>query len=233
MQCVILAGGLGTRLASINPGLPKSMVEVAGRPFLELQLGLLRESGIREIVLCVGHLADQIEGYFGGGEKFGVRIVYSKEKGGLLGTGGALKQAGPLLEREFLLMYGDSYLEVDYRGVFAYFSRVDQPVLMTVFKNDNRWGKSNVVFRDGVVKAFDKNARDREMNYIDYGLSVFSREILREIPDMAPFSLDLLYRRLAREGRLAGLEVSRRFYEIGAPAGLAELRKLFSERCSR
>ncbi len=224
MQCVILAGGLGTRMAADCPGLPKSMIPVAGRPFLEIQLELLRKSGIGEVVLCVGHLSGKIEEYFGDGRPFGVRLVYSREEGRLLGTGGALRRALPLLEEEFLLLYGDSYLEVDYRSVFAYFSQVDQPVLMTVFRNQNRWVKSNVRFQDGKVTAFGKSPGSRKMDYIDYGLSVFSRETLKEIPGGEPFSLDRYYQRLAREGRLAGLEVSRRFYEIGTPEGLEELR---------
>ncbi len=230
MQCVILAGGLGTRLASIQPHLPKAMVEVAGRPFLELQLDLLRENGIGNIVLCVGHLSEPIERYFGDGSRFGVQVSYSRETGELLGTGGALRRALPLLQPEFLLLYGDSYLEVDYRSVFSYFSQVDQPVLMTVFNNADRWVKSNVVFRNGAVTVFDKQARGRGMTYLDYGLSVFSRDILKEIPGSGPSSLDTLYSRLARQGRLAGLEVFRRFYEIGTPKGLEELRELFRER---
>lgn len=233
MQCVILAGGLGTRVASARPGLPKSMIAVAGRPFLEIQLELLRKGGVGEVVLCIGHLSEKIEEHFGDGRSFGVRLVYSREKNRLLGTGGALRQALPLLEDEFLLLYGDSYLEVDYRSVFAYFSQVDQPVLMTVFRNKNRWVKSNACFRDGKVTAFDKDPGGRGMDYIDYGLSVFSREIVREIAGGEPFSLDRIYSRLAGEGRLAGLEVFRRFYEIGTPAGLEELREYLEEQPSR
>ncbi|MDP8236492.1 MAG: sugar phosphate nucleotidyltransferase [Candidatus Erginobacter occultus] len=227
---MILAGGLGTRLASVQPDLPKAMVEVAGRPFLEFQLGLLRKNGVRDIVLCVGHLSERIESYFRDGSRFGVRISYSRETGELLGTGGALRQALPLLKPKFLLLYGDSYLEVDYQSIFSYFSQVDEPVLMTVFRNDNRWVKSNVIFRNGAVTVFDKKARDRGMTYLDYGLSVFSRDILDEMPARTPFSLDILYRRLAAAGRLAGLEVYRRFYEIGTPKGLEELRRYLEQQ---
>lgn len=233
MQCVILAGGLGTRLASACPDTPKSLVDVSGRPFLELQLGLLAKSGVADIVLCVGHLAGRIEAYFGDGGRFDARIAYSREEGELLGTGGALLQAAPFLDREFLLMYGDSYLDIDYRPVFDYFFRVDTPVLMTVFKNDNLWVKSNAVFQNGRVTAFDKKSGGRGMRYVDYGLSVLSRDILKEIPTGGPSSLDAVYGRLAREGRLAGLEVFRRFYEIGTSEGLEELRRFLKDKEGR
>ncbi len=224
MQCVILAGGLGTRMADAHPGLPKSMITVAGRPFLELQLDLLRRGGVEEAVICVGHRAGRIEEHFGDGRSFGIRLVYSREEEGLLGTGGALRQALPLLRPEFLLLYGDSYLEVDCRSVFAYFSRVDGPVLMTVFRNRDRWVKSNAAFQNGRVTVYNKSSGSGGLEYVDYGLSVLSRTIVEEIPGGEFSNLDRLYQRLAGEGRLAGLEVFRRFYEIGSPEGLAELR---------
>lgn len=212
-------------MAAARPGLPKSMILVAGRPFLELQLDLLRRAGVEEAVLCVGHLAGRIEKHFGAGRSFGVRLAYSREEGELMGTGGALRRALPLLRPEFLLLYGDSYLEVDYRAVFAYFSRVDDPALMTVFRNRDRWVKSNAVFQNGKVTAYDKSAGGRGMEWVDYGLAVLSRAIVEEIPEGGFSSLDRLYQRLAGEGRLAGLEVSRRFYEIGTPEGLEDLRR--------
>jgi len=224
MQCVILAGGMATRLRPITETIPKSMVDVCGRPFLAHQLELLKKSGVGEVVLCVGYLSEQIEEYFKGGEEFGINILYSREEEGLLGTGGALKNARNLLNDEFFLIYGDSYLDIDYRPIYDCFLRIDNPVLMTVFKNDNRWVESNVVYEAGSVTVFDKQARLPEMKYIDYGLSVLSRSILDEIPTGKPYNLDHLYHRLAGEGRLAGYEVFQRFYEIGSPEGLKELQ---------
>ena len=226
MQCVILAGGLATRLRPITETIPKSMVEVSSRPFLAYQLDLLKKSGVDEVVLCVGYLSGQIEEYFKDGEEFGINLVYSREEGELLGTGGALKNAQQFLKDEFLVIYGDSYLDIDYRAVFNHFLHIDSPVLMTVFKNDNRWVESNVVFSSGMVTVFDKQARAPEMRYIDYGLSVLSRDILDQIPSEKPYNLANLYHHLAGEGRLAGYEVFQRFYEIGSPEGLEELRKL-------
>ena len=224
MQCVILAGGLGTRIRSVSGEIPKSMVEVCGLPFLSYQLDLLKKNGVGEVVLCVGYLSGQIEDYFQDGKEFGINIIYSREEGGLLGTGGALKNARRYLNDKFLLIYGDSYLTVEYYPVFEHFLRVDTPVLMTVFKNDNRWVSSNVVFNNGMVTFFDKEAKSPTMKYIDYGLSVLSRDVLDEIPEGEPYNLDNLYHRLAGEGRLAGYEVFQRFYEIGSPEGLEELQ---------
>ena len=224
MQCVILAGGLGTRIRSVSGEIPKSMVEVCGLPFLSYQLDLLKKNGVGEVVLCVGYLSEQIEDYFKDGREFGINLLYSREEEGLLGTGGALKNALHFLKDEFFLIYGDSYLDIDYRPVYDRFLRIDRPVLMTVFKNDNRWGESNVIYDAGSVTVFDKQARNPAMRYIDYGLSVLSRFILDEIPDGEPYSLDHLYQRLAGEGRLAGYEVFHRFYEIGFPEGLEELQ---------
>lgn len=226
MQCVILAGGLATRLRPVTEKIPKSMVEVAGRPFLEHQLDLLKKSGVEDVVLCVGHRAEQIEDYFGDGRNFRVRITYSREGNRLLGTGGALKKAEPFLDREFCLIYGDSYLDIDYRPVFRRFSEIDSSVLMTVYRNRDRWVKSNLLYRDGKVIAFNKKNPSREMEYIDFGLSVFSRDVLKMITGGKPYNLDDLYRSLAPKGELAGYEVSKRFYEIGSPEGLKELRQV-------
>ena len=225
MQCVILAGGKGTRLGPLTAGIPKSMVPVAGRPFLEHQLKLLLRRGVREIVLCVGHFHAQIERYFQKGERFGVCITYSYEKDKLLGTGGALKNAAPFLEDFFLLMYGDSYLEVDYQAVWRQFTRRRLPALMTVYRNRDRYDRSNVIFEDGKVRLFDPDRKHADLQYIDYGLSVLSKNLLEEIPDGVRYNINLLYQRLAREGRLAGHEVFNRFYEIGSGEGLRELEK--------
>ena len=223
-QCVILAGGLGTRIRSVSGEIPKAMIDLCGHPFLARQLQILKENDVDEVVLCVGYLSEQIEDYFKDGKEFGINLLYSREEDGLFGTGGALKNALSFLKDEFFLIYGDSYLEIDYRPVYDRFLQIDSPVLMTVFKNDNRWVESNVVFDVGSVTVFDKQAQAPAMRYIDYGLSVLSRSVLDEIPDGQPYSLDLLYHRMAGEGRLVGYEVFQRFYEIGSPEGLEELQ---------
>jgi NDP-sugar pyrophosphorylase family protein len=227
MQMVILAGGLGTRLRPLTYEIPKVLVPVDGKPFLHHQIELLKERGIHDIVLCVGHLADQIRAYFGDGSRLSVRIRYSEERGMLLGTAGALKNAQPLLEDDFFLLYGDAYLLVDYRGVMRYFRNAAGGLgLMVVYHNGDRYERSNVIVRDGRVTVYDKEGRTPGMEYINYGLSVLRKEALSLVPAGRPFSQEELYRLLIERGELLAWETKHRFYEVGSERGLAEFREL-------
>ena len=227
MQMVILAGGLGTRLRPLTYELPKVLVPVDGKPFLHHQIELLKEHGVRDIVLCVGHLADQIKAYFGQGDRLGVRIRYSEERGMLLGTAGALKNAEPLLEDDFFLLYGDSYLLVDYCEVMRYFRNGAGGLgLMVVYHNADRYERSNVIVRDGRVAVYDKEGRTPGMEHINYGLSVLRKQALGLVPAGRPFSQEELYRLLIERGELLAWETNYRFYEIGSERGLAEFREL-------
>src|SRR3990170_3198034 len=193
MQMVILAGGLGTRLRPLTERVPKCMVPVNRRPFLEYQLELLSQRGGRDIVLCVGHLGEAVLEHFGCGHRFGVHIVYSWERDGLLGTAGALKNAEPLLEPEFFVAYGDSYLLLDYRQIMRRFRESDALGMMVVYRNHDRWERSNVVVRDGRVAAYDKTARLPGMVHINEGLSLLRRRVLRLIPNGEPVSQEEFY----------------------------------------
>ena len=226
----ILAGGLGTRLQPYTATVPKSMVEVAGEPFVAHQLRLLAGQDARDIVLCTGHLGEQIEQFVGDGDRFGCRVRYSREARDLLGTGGALRRALPLLGARFLVIYGDSYLPIRFLPVWQAFWRGGVAGLMTVFRNDGRWDTSNVEFVDGAIRRYDKAARTAAMRYIDYGLGAFDAPALAAYPIDQRLDLAAVYRDLLREGRLGGYEVTERFYEIGSPAGLAETSALLAAR---
>ena len=230
MQMVILAGGLGTRMRPLTDELPKVLIPVNGKPFLHHQIELLKEHGIRDIVLCVGHLGDLIRTRFGDGDWLGVRIRYSEERGTLLGTAGAVKNAEPSLEDDFFLLYGDAYLRVDYREVMRYFRRSGAQGLMVVYHNSNRLERSNVVVRDGRVAVYNKDSRTPGMEHINYGLSVLRKEALRLVPPGRPFSQEELYRLLIEQGELLAWEAEHRFYEIGSRQGLAEFRELVASR---
>ena len=219
----ILAGGLATRLRPITEKIPKALVAVAGEPFLAHQLRLLRGAGLPHVVVCAGYLGEMIEAEFGDGSRFGMRIDYSFDGRHLLGTGGALKRARPLLRRDFFVLYGDSYLPIDYRAAGRAFLASEKPALMTVFKNDGRWDASNVWFDGEQILRYDKKQPGAEMQYIDYGLGVLSAEVMSRWPDNEAFDLADVYRGLATGKQLAGFEVTQRFYEIGSPEGLAEL----------
>jgi NDP-sugar pyrophosphorylase family protein len=226
----ILAGGLATRLRPLTEKIPKSLVPVAGKPFLAHQLELLRSRGIRRVVLCVGHLGEMVRHDFGDGSAFGVRLDYSFDGPRLLGTGGAVKRALPLLGDEFFVLYGDSYLPVEYRPVAESFRRSGKPGCMTVYRNAGRYDTSNVVFRDGEIAVYDKKNRVPEMQYIDYGLSLFKALVFSSYAPDQPFDLAEVLGKLVREQQLAGYEVHERFYEMGSPAGLAELESLLQSK---
>jgi len=225
----ILAGGLATRLRPLTEKIPKSLLPVAGRPFLAHQLKLLYGLGVRRVVLCVGHLGEMIQNEFGG-ESFGVRLDYSFDGEKLLGTGGALKRALPRLGAEFFVLYGDSYLPIQYAPILQAFHRGGKPGLMTVYRNEGKYDTSNVIFRDGEIVVYDKKARLPEMRHIDYGLSLFKSAVFEGYAASQVFDLAEVMGRLVREKRLAGYEVFERFYEIGSPAGLPELESLLQSK---
>ena len=158
LPVAILAGGLATRLRPITEKIPKSLLPVAGRPFLAHQLELLRKNGIERVVLCVGYLGELIQQRFGDGAPFGVRLDYSSDADRLLGTGGAVRNALPLLGQKFFVLYGDSYLDCDYQAVIRSFQSSGKDGLMTVFRNAGQWDQSNVVFREGQIIRYDKKA---------------------------------------------------------------------------
>lgn len=219
----ILAGGLATRLGPATAKIPKALVAVAGRPFLAHQLQLLQGAGIRRVVLCVGYRGEMIEEEFGNGSRFGVELAYSYDGPELLGTGGALKKALPLLGNQCLVLYGDSYLPVDYMAPARALAKSGKLGLMTVFRNENRWEPSNVWFDDGEIKRYEKKQLTPEMQHVDYGLGVLRAEAFARWPSERSFDLADVYQDLIGKRELAGSEVKQRFYEIGSPPGLAEL----------
>jgi len=226
MQIVILAGGLATRLRPLTLTMPKSMVRILGKPFLEYQLNLLVKQEIRDIVLCTGYLGDQIEEYFGDGSRFGVEIKYSREKDFLLGTAGALKKAELLLKDEFFVMYGDSYLQVDFWQTEKYFHRFKKKALMIVYCNYDQFDKSNVEVEGNLVKVYSKTSKTQNMVYIDYGLLLFKKSVLKFIPAGQAYPLEEILVAMVNQKELLAYEVDKRFYEIGSLKGLQEFEKM-------
>jgi NDP-sugar pyrophosphorylase family protein len=222
----ILAGGLATRLRPVTDKTPKALLKVAGEPFMIHQLRLLHSEGFRKIVLCVGYLGEVIEAKIGDGKRLGLQIDYSFDGPTLLGTGGALKNAISKLGEQFLVVYGDSYMPVDYAAVVESFVVSEKPALMTVFENESRWDASNVWFEAGEIHRYDKKERTPQMRHIDYGISVLTTGVFAGFPDNAPFDVADLYSRLVSEKQMAAYEVKQRFYEIGSAEGLAELDAL-------
>lgn len=225
MQVVILAGGLGVRLRAVAPDVPKSLVPVAGRPFIEHQFELLRRNKLTRVLLCVGYGADQVENHVGDGVRFGMQVEYSREsRDQLLGTGGALVHALPKLEATFLVLYGDSYLPIAYREVIRWFRARSWPAAMSVYQNREQWDKSNTRIEGDRVVFYSKQAKPDEADWIDYGLSIFRKTVIERYSTAElPLDLARIQSDLVRGADLGAYVVTQRFYEIGKPEGLAEL----------
>jgi len=220
LPVAILAGGLATRLRPATEKVPKALLPIAGRPFIHWQLGLLAQQGVTDVVLCVGHLGDQIQAAVGDGSGFGVTVRYSFDGDALLGTGGALKRALPMLGAAFFVLYGDSYLRCSFAAAQTAYEASAALGLMTVHCNEGRWEMSNVLVRDGRIAEYNKHSPRPGMRHIDYGLGILSTQALKRGPAGDAFDLADLYHELALRGELAALTVSRRFYEIGSVGGI-------------
>jgi NDP-sugar pyrophosphorylase family protein len=226
LQAVILAGGPGTRLRPLTDHLPKPMVPVAGRPYLEYQIDWLREQGITDILLLVGYLAERIEEHFGDGAAFGVSIRYSREPRPA-GTGGALSLARPLLAESFLVLNGDSYLPIEYRGLARRLESSSAEAVLAVYDNriEDTGVRNNLQLDGDRVILYDKTGAPA-LTRVDAGAIALRRRALLE---GGVWSLENdLFPRLIARGALAAFPVRQRFYDMGTPAGLAMLEKFLN-----
>jgi len=218
VQVVVIMGGLGTRLREITSECPKALVDVNGKPFFEYELQLLVREGFQKYVFCVGYLGTMIQAYFGDGSRYGVSIQYSFEEEKLLGTGGAIRKAADLLDENFMTIYADSFMDVDYKEIiykYAVGKCRGKCALMAVYRNDGRYDKSNVVYENGQIILYDKDKNINTMHYIDYGIGMFEKSLFLDYGMDVKFDLALIQHSLSVEGKLEGVEVFRRFYEIG------------------
>jgi NDP-sugar pyrophosphorylase family protein len=207
--------------------IPKSMIQVHGRPFLEREILLLKSHGISDLVLCVGYLGEQIENYFGTGKKLGVSIQYSYDGSDLLGPVGALKRAESMLNSSFFVTYGDAYPRLDYQKVMDFFQQSTKLGLMVVYENKNKYGKSDLVVKDGYVTRYDKKYQNKEMVWINFGVSILRKQALDMIPSR-PCGEEEFYGKLIDKGELLAYPTNERFYEIGNPNSLREFEEFIS-----
>jgi NDP-sugar pyrophosphorylase family protein len=227
LPVVILAGGLATHMRPLTRNMPKSMIDVNGKPFIHYQLSLLRRRGVRRVLLCVGFMGEAIKQYAGDGSQYNMELEYYFDGDTLLGTGGAIKHIGESLPEEFFVLHGDFYLDIDYKKIADTWTKSGKDALLTVFRNESKWDTSNVVFANGQIIRYSKKNKTESMHYIDWGLSIFKKKVFRPFPSNSAFDLAKVYEKLASEYRLFGYEVFYRFFEIGSPRGLADLcRKL-------
>jgi NDP-sugar pyrophosphorylase family protein len=228
LPIMILAGGLATRLYPITEKIPKSMIAVNGAPFIHWQMKLLKEAGFDKFILCVSHKSREIKNYLKDGSKFGVEIIYSEDGEKLLGTGGAILKATRFVDDKFAVLYGDSYLPIDYKLAERYFLEINKPAMMTIFKNDNIFDQSNVLYVNHSIVEYKKKFND-DYKHIDYGLSFFTKSVFQKYPTESNFDLAEVCENLAENAGLAGYEVFERFYEIGSLQGIEDLETHLKE----
>lgn len=229
LPVLILAGGLATRMRPITSTIPKALIMVAGKPFIFHQLEYLHKQGIRDVVISVGYLGDMIESALGDGSVLNMKIKYSYDGPRLLGTGGAIRKALPLLEEDFFVLYGDSFLPINFEAVLDKYEEIAYPALMTVLKNQNEWDVSNVWYENGNLREYNKKNPNKKMHYIDYGLGVVNRTIFSRYQIDQPFDLADLYHQLSLDHNLGGYEVHEHFYEIGSIDGLHKTEEYFKK----
>jgi NDP-sugar pyrophosphorylase family protein len=222
LPVVIIAGGLATRLYPKTLQTPKSLININGFPFIHHQLLLLREKGVIQVILCIGYLGEAIEEYVGDGSQYGIDITYSYDGDNLLGTGGAIKRASRFLPDAFMIQYGDSYLDIDYKVVDEQFFLKGFPVLMTVYHNLNTLDTSNILMKDGIIIKYEKKTLDTAIEYIDYGLIAINKAMFTAFPADESFDLSILLSQSVDSGQVAAFEVYNRFYEIGSVQGIKE-----------
>jgi NDP-sugar pyrophosphorylase family protein len=228
MQAVILAGGLGTRLRPLTISVPKPMVTVHDRPFLEYKLALLAQNGITDAVVCAGYLGEQISQHFGSGRALGIQIQYSWDGEQLLGPIGALKNAESLLDDSFFVLYGDAYLRLDYHALMDAMLISGCLGAMAVLHNFDEYGPSDLVVEDGIVKEYDKTHSSPGLEWVNFGVSALRRETLQLVEPHRFCDEETFYGQLIAHRQLTAFEVKDRFYEIGSPSGLEQFRQFIT-----
>jgi len=166
-----------------------------------------------------------IEAIVGDGSHFGLRVRYSFDGPMLLGTGGAIKAALPMLGENFFIFYGDSYLPIDFRSVEQSYLSSKKLGLMTILKNENQWDRSNVIYQNGSLIEYNKEEIKPNMNFIDYGLGILNADVFSGYPEGEILDLSKVYNNLSLKNELLGYEVFERFYEIGSHQGILETKE--------
>ncbi len=221
MQAVILAGGLGTRLRPITEEVPKAMVPANGQPFLLTLLELLKSQGIIDVVLCIGYQGEKVKDFFGDGARVGLTVVYSEEKGKLLGTGGAIKQAQNLLDECTFIINGDTYLPINYMDVAKAFHKLGKQSMMVVYDNYEYTGVRNNVKLDQETMVIKHDKAADDCDYVEAGVLILKREVMDYLKEGEPVSLGKgLYPTLIRQRQMAAYITQQRFYDIGTPQQL-------------
>ena len=224
MQTLILAGGLAKRIRPLTTNVPKCLIKINGIPFIDYQLKYLSKQGIKDVILCLGYLGDQVIDYLKNSSKYGININFVKDGKSLLGTGGTIHNAHKFLEDHFMIIYGDSFLPINIKLVLKKVKKSNKSSLMVIIKNQNKWDKSNVIFNGKKIIEYNKNDFSLNMKYIDYGLSILCKKNFLKFCKKMPkfFDLSLYLEELSKQNDLDYFLTKRRFYEIGSMSGILD-----------
>jgi NDP-sugar pyrophosphorylase family protein len=234
MKAFILAAGLGTRLRSLGLDVPKVMVPIAGRPLLEHHIALLREQGIRELIVNLHYLPEKITEHFGDGSKFGVHITYSREPK-LLGTAGAVKKMEHLLrDGTFIVMYGDNLIQIEFAPLVEFHRARRAMATVALFESPEPWTGGVVETEtDGRVRRFVEKPDPKEVstNLINAGIYVLESEVLDAIPagQFCDFGRDVFPKLLAAGKAVYAMKPKAYVQDVGTPERLAKAQRDFEK----
>ena len=226
---VILSGGLGTRIKSKTKNHPKALLDIEGKPFIVRQLEYLSSQNIKKVIICAGYLGDQIQKVIGNGDAYNINVEYSFDGEVLLGTGGSIKKALYKLDEIFFILYGDSYLPISFKKVQDFFLKRNTSALMTIYKNESKFDKSNVYFKNKTI-IYNKDNPTAEMKYIDYGLNLVNKKIFNKFMNNDIFDLSEVFTYLSENSMLNVMEIYDRFYEVGSEKGLINTIDYFKKK---
>ena len=222
---LIICGGLGTRLYPITKNLPKSLIEINNRPFIYWQLKYIEQQGFKDIHLCLGNMGEMVEEAVKKFKLINLNITFSYDGDKLLGTGGAIVNALSNVTDDLFIQYGDSYLPVNYKKIQNSYLSNDKKILMSIIKNNNKWDKSNVIYKDSKLLEYNKKNYSDNMEYIDYGLSIVSKTIFESYNQKETIDLADIFQKASINSQIIGYEVSEKFYEIGSKEGIKDFKE--------
>jgi NDP-sugar pyrophosphorylase family protein len=216
---IVIAGGLGTRIATLARNRPKSLIEIRGKPFLEWQLEMLSKNGIKDVVLCLSYQSEQIIEYLTDQKNLEMNIQYSLDGEIQLGTGGAVKKALPLVSGPFFVLYGDSYLLTRFKKVQEFYFGQGRQALMTVIHRSKTYEKPNVELSQETILNYSKVSTRKEMDFIDYGLTILNEHCFEFFKSKNSFDLTEVFTNLLSRDELVGYEVQDGYFEVGSLHG--------------
>ena len=229
-QVVILAGGYATRLKELTSKTPKSLININGSPFLKLQIQLLKSHGVTNLLMCIGHLGDKIIDYIESQNNFEMSIEFSNDGNKPLGTAGSIRKALPKLEESFFVLYGDSYLTINYNLISKYYMNYKLSNLMTITKKIKNGLNANVKMEGNNLREYSKSSFKEDFNFIDYGLSLYKAETFELLPKDEHIDLESVVKKLIYEDNLKAFETEDEYFEIGSYDGIEELSSYLKER---